>query len=94
MKALLSKESLVIQKKSKKAKSGFTQVDLIPLIKSWNLECGRDTMTLDAVLSAQNPGLNPELIRAAFCDAYPEYAPDFVTFHRRAVLDKDGAVCC
>ena len=50
----------------------------------------RDTMTLDAVLAAQNPGLNPELIRAAFCETYPDLQPDFVTFHRRAVLDGEG----
>ena len=92
LKELLSRDSLVIQKKSKKAKSGFTEVDLIPLIKSWNLECQSDTMTLDAVLSAQNPGLNPELLRAAFCESYPELAPDFVTFHRREVLDADGKI--
>ena len=70
-----------------KAKAGFTEVDLIPLIHSWNLEVQRDTMTLDAVLAAQNPGLNPELIRATFCETYPDLQPDFVTFHRRAVLD-------
>lgn len=90
MAELLGRESLVVEKKSNKAKSGFTQVDLIPLIRSWNLECQSDTMTLDAVLCAQNPGLNPELIRRAFCQAYPQFAPDFVTFHRREVLDADG----
>ena len=87
---LLGRESLVVKKKSNKSKKGYTEVDLIPLIRSWNLECQSDTMTLDAVLSAQNPGLNPELIRAAFCDAYPEFTPDFVTFHRRDVLDAEG----
>ena len=87
---LLGRESLVVKKKSNKSKKGFTEVDLIPLIRSWNLECQSDTMTLDAVLSAQNPGLNPELIRAAFCAAYPNLAPDFVTFHRRDVLDAEG----
>lgn len=90
LRELLSRESLVIQKKSKKAKSGFTEVDLIPLIKSWTLECGRETMTLNMVVSAQNPGLNPELVRAAFCDLYPQFTPDFVSFHRRAVLDAEG----
>ena len=94
LRELLSQDSLVIQKKSKKAKSGFTEVDLIPLIKSWTLECGRDTMTLDAVLNAQNPGLNPELIRAAFCERYPQFTPDFVSFHRRAVLDSEGEAFC
>lgn len=91
LKEMLSRPSLVVEKKSKKAKSGFTEVDLIPLIHSWNLECRRDSMTLDTVLAAQNPGLNPELIRAAFCKEFPEYAPDFATFHRRAVLDRDLA---
>ncbi|MGE4277637.1 MAG: TIGR03936 family radical SAM-associated protein [Lawsonibacter sp.] len=90
MRELLSRDSLVVQKKSNKSKKGFTEVDLIALIRSWNLECQSDTMTLDAVVSAQNPGLNPELIRAAFCSAYPELAPDFVTFHRREVLDGEG----
>lgn len=87
---LLSKNSLVVRKKSNKSKKGYTEVDLIPLIRGWNLECQSDTMTLDAVLSAQNPGLNPELLRAAFCEFYPDLAPDFVTFHRREVLDADG----
>lgn len=87
---LLSRESLVVQKKSNKSKKGYTEVDLIPLIRNWNLECQSDTMTLDAVLSAQNPGLNPELIRSVFCQAYPQFTPDFVTFHRREVLDGAG----
>ena len=59
---LLGQESLVVRKKSKKAKAGFTE----------------------------NPGLNPELIRATFCETYPDLQPDFVTFHRRAVLDGEG----
>ena len=87
---LLAQKSLVMEKRSKKAKSGKVEVDLIPLIRSFNLECQSDTLTLDAVVQAQNPGLNPELIRAAFCQAYPDLAPDFVTFHRREVLDGEG----
>ena len=90
MRELLARESLVVQKKSNKARAGFTQVDLIPLIRSYSLECQSDTMTMDAVVSAQNPGLNPELIRSAFCAAYPQFEPDFVTFHRREVLDSEG----
>lgn len=92
MRELLSRDSMVVQKKSNKAKKGYTEVDLIPLIRSWHLECESDTMTLNAVLSAQNPGLNPELLRVCFCEAYPEFTPDFVTFHRREVLDGEGNV--
>ncbi len=88
---LLNRESLVVKKKSNKAKAGFTLVDVIPLVRSWRVECQRDAMTLDAVLSAQNPGLNPELICAAFREAYPQFAPDLISFHRREVLDSEGA---
>lgn len=87
---LLSRDSLVVQKKSNKSKKGYTEVDLIPLIKSWRIECQSDTMTLDAVLAAQNPGLNPELIRSAFCEAHPNLKPYFVTIHRREALDEAG----
>ena len=90
LKELLSRDSLVVQKKSKKAKTGFTEVDLIPLIKRWTVEGRRDTLVLDAVLAAQNPGLNPELIRAAFCEEFPQFAPEFVSFHRRDALDGEG----
>ena len=38
MQALLNQESLVVQKKSNKSKKGYTEVDLIPLIRGWNLE--------------------------------------------------------
>ncbi len=90
LKELLGRDSLVVTKKSKKAKSGFTEVDLIPLIKSWTVEGRRDTLVADVVLAAQNPGLNPELIRAAFCEEYPQFAPGFVSFHRREALDAEG----
>ena len=88
--ALLGRESLLVRKKSNKAKAGFTEVDIIQLIRSWRIECQCDAIMTDLVLSAQNPGLNPELIRAAFCTEYPEYAPDLVIFHRREVLDGEG----
>lgn len=90
MKELLGRESHVVQKKSKKAKCGYTEVDICALIKSWRVEGRRDTLVVDVVASAQNPGLNPDLIRSAFCDQYPDYQPDFVSFHRRGVLDGQG----
>lgn len=92
LKEMLSRDSLVVTKKSKKAKTGFTEVDLIPLIKSWTVEGRRDTLVADVLLAAQNPGLNPELIRAAFCDEYPQFAPGFVSFHRRQALDAQDGV--
>ena len=89
IRALLGRESLVVTKKSKKAKSGETQVDLIPLIKRVDLEGRRDAIVLDTLLQAQNPGLNPSLIVAAIEKECPEAAPDYVSYHRKQVLDKD-----
>lgn len=90
LKELLSRDRVVVRKKSKKAKTGFTEVDLIPLIKSWTVEGRRDTLVANVVLAAQNPGLNPELIRAALCEEFPQFTPGFVSFHRREALDGEG----
>lgn len=87
--ALLHEKSLVVTKKSKKSKTGETQVDIIPLIRKATVESRRDMLALDLILAAQNPGLNPELICAAVRTRCPEYTPDFTTFHRKAVLDED-----
>ena len=86
---LLSRESLVVQKKSKKAKSGFTEVDLIPLIRSHELTSSKNSISLRMVVRAQNPGLNPSLL----LDCLPaELRPDNSAFCRLAILDANGTV--
>ena len=89
IRALLSRDALVVTKKSKKAKSGETQVDLIPLIHRVDYEGRRDALTLNAVLRAQNPGLNPALILEAIGRECPQAAPDYVSYHRKRVLDRE-----
>ena len=84
---LLARESLVVTKRSKKAKSGQVEVDLIPLIARATVEERRDSITLDLIVRAQNPGLNPELVVGAVRRECPDAAPDFVSIHRRSVLD-------
>lgn len=88
IRSLLSRDSLVVEKRSKKAKTGKVEVDLIPLIARATVEERRDTIALDLILKAQNPGLNPELIMTAIRAHCPEVAPDYAVFHRRAVLDQ------
>jgi len=92
LRELLGRDSLVVDKKSKKSKTGFTQVDIIPLTKRWTVMEGQRTLALNAVLAAQNPGLNPELVAAALRREYPDCAPDFVRCHRNEVLDEAGTV--
>ena len=49
----------------------------------------RDAIVLDAVLRAQNPGLNPALLVETIQSQCPEAAPDYVSYHRKQVLDKN-----
>lgn len=86
---LFSREAVVVSKRSKKAKSGQVEVDLIPLIARYTVEGRRDSITIDAVIRAQNPGLNPELMVSAIRSECPDAAPDFVSFYRKDVLDAD-----
>lgn len=84
---MLNRDSLQVTKKSKKSKTGETIVDIIPLVKSFSITENEDSVVLNAVISAQNPGLNPQLLMTAFSKAYPEQVPDFVRYHRCAVFD-------
>ena len=84
---LLGRESLQVTKKSKKAKSGETIVDIIPLVKSFGITEKDGELVLNTVISAQNPGLNPQLLLTALNGEYPTLMPDFVRYHRRAVMD-------
>ncbi|MEG1878809.1 MAG: TIGR03936 family radical SAM-associated protein [Pseudoflavonifractor sp.] len=86
---LLHRESLIMVKKSKKAKTGQVEVDIIPLIRQFTCEGRRDSITLDAIIRAQNPGLNPELMVAAIRRDCPDMAPDFTTFHRKDILNAE-----
>lgn len=92
LRELLGRESCVIQKKSKKAKRGYTELDIIPMVKSWSLEEQPDTLIFSARLAAQNPGLNPALIIDTLAAQTPEARPDFVRCHRNEVYGEDGAV--
>lgn len=91
LEAMLGQETLVVRKKSKKAKSGFTEVDLIPLIRSHQIDTTGNTVRLNVVVRAQNPGLNPALILEALTGSHPTLVPSYTTFTRNAVLDEAGA---
>ena len=83
---LLTRESLVVSKKSKKAKSGQVQVDLIPLIRSYSISVKENILTLSLLVKAQNPGLNPALLLETLS---PDLQPAFLSFHRKNILDEE-----
>ena len=82
---LFSQDTLVISKKSKK---GFTDFDLIPCIQTIDFqEIDPKTFALTAIITAQDPALNPENLINAIRQHMPELAPDFTSFHRIELRD-------
>ena len=81
-----ARESLVIQKKSK---SGISDFDISPALRSISFDSEGEKVFLKAVVSAQEPTMNPELLPAARTQLAPELTPDFASFTRRQVYDAD-----
>ena len=79
-----SRESIVIVKKTKR---GEGQADIRPAIRDISFADGDDCVKLHAVISAQEPTLNPELLVSALRQLAPELAPDFAEFERIETYD-------
>lgn len=81
-----SRDSLVITKKTKR---GEGQADIRPAIKEISFADGGDCVALRAIISAQEPTLNPELLASALRQLEPELAPDFAEFRREEIFDEN-----
>ena len=86
---ITGRESHIIQKRSKKAKSGITELDIIPLIhRVETIAPQGDRLHLGVLLQAQNPGLNPDLLLGALRTEFPHLAPAYSASHRKEILDE------
>lgn len=83
--AFYSQDSIIIEKKTKR---GMGEADIVPAIKEISFAAGEDCVELKAVISAQEPTLNPELLVSALRQKAPELAPDFAEFERLEVFDE------
>ncbi len=91
--ALLARESWVVEKPSKKAKSGVTTVDIPTYVKDYHFTDNTpDSATLYATLAAQNPGLNPSVMVKALTDECPQFPPELVRYTRLEITDGDGKI--
>ncbi len=82
-------ESIVIAKKTKK---GIGESDIRPAISEISFEqSGRDVL-MSALISAQEPTLNPELIADALRQLKHDAAPDFAKFKRLEIFDENMEV--
>ncbi len=87
----LSRESWVVEKPSKKAKSGTVKIDIPTLVKEFDFTDETEgPLVLRIVLGAQNPGLNPSVLVNALTVEYPDHVPGFVRYERMEALDSQG----
>lgn len=85
---LFSRPELTIQKRTKRKE--LADVDIAPLLHRITLQTQENTVTAEVLVSAQNPGLNPQLLEKAIEKECPELTPDFTQVRRRAILDGNG----
>ena len=74
-----ARESIVITKKTKR---GVGESDIRPAIREITFTAGEGEVRLHALISAQEPTLNPALLADALRQLKPDIAPDFEKFVR------------
>ena len=79
LEAFFSTEQIVITKKTKR---GMGESDIKPAIRNISFEAVEGGVKLHALISAQEPTLNPSLLADALSQKAPEIAPDFAKFTR------------
>lgn len=77
--AFYAQASVVITKKTKR---GVGESDIRPAIREITFTAGEGEVRLHALISAQEPTLNPALLADALRQLKPELAPDFERFTR------------
>lgn len=79
LESFYSRPEIIIQKKTKR---GIGNCDIVPAIQSIEISRNENTIQLDAVISAQEPTLNPDYLVSALQQLEPSLAPDFAEFCR------------
>ncbi len=88
--AFFQRETLFVEKKTKR---GITNIDIMPMLHSLEVRA-RDEhcAVLEAIVQAQNPPLNPDLLVKVIGTYLPEYAPDFAKSGRLELYDANFTV--
>ena len=77
----------------KKNKNGITSQNIIPMIQNIDIKpLSNNALRIKAVVSCQEPSLNPTQLSAAIEKYLPHYAPDFVRCRRCELFDVDNQV--
>ena len=86
LEAFFARDALVILRRTKR---GEGESDVRPAIRELRAVSAPEGIELDAVVSAQEPTLNPDLLVSALRQLDPPLAPDFAHFTRLAVYDAE-----
>ncbi len=84
LEAFFARPEIIIEKKTKR---GVGMADIRPAIGEIRFTEAGVGMRLRALVSAQEPTLNPELLTGALRQLCPELAPDFARFTRLETYD-------
>ena len=79
------RESIVVEKKTKR---GAGEFDVKSAIREISFAPAEGCVELSALISAQEPTLNPELLASSLRVHAPELAPDFAKFTRIETFDE------
>ena len=87
---LLARESLMVEKKSK---NGIREQDIRPMIRELSVaQKGEKELRVEALITCQNPSLNPMQLYGAIVRYLPEVAPDFCTCRREELYDEKETI--
>lgn len=81
---LFAREEILILKRSKR---GEKEVNIKDLMKGISLEQDTDCVRAYAILGAGNNNLSPEYVTKTITAAFPQYAPDGVSYHHLMTYD-------
>lgn len=81
---LFAREEILILKRSKR---GEKEVNIKDLMKGISLEQDTDCVRAYAILGAGNNNLSPEYVTRTITAAFPQYAPDGVSYHHLMTYD-------
>lgn len=81
-----ARESITVMRRTKR---GEGLADIKGAINSMELTADEGKITMSAVISAQEPTLNPALLIDALSQNAPELAPDFAKFTRIETYDRE-----
>lgn len=87
---LFARESLMVEKKSK---NGIREQDIRPMIREMSVaQTGEKELRVEALITCQNPSLNPMQLYGAIVRYLPEVAPDFCTCRREELYDEKETI--